>query len=106
MPSVSFKHPIEMLTDEALSASEAGHWDLVASLYERRSAEFVFDELPSIVVKRLIRIDTMIQKRAKIVHAAAKLNLEESQLKRRKFQQWKQQLTYSNQAGSRFASSV
>ncbi|MGB0908844.1 MAG: hypothetical protein ACPGYT_00655 [Nitrospirales bacterium] len=104
--SLASKHPIENLTHEALLASEAGHWDHVAILYQKRGVEFVFEELPSVVVDRLIRIDRMIQARAKIVHAAAKLDLEESQLKRRKFQQWKQQLTSSPQAGSRFVSSA
>ena len=102
----SKQHPIELLTQEALSASEVGQWDHVASLYQRRGVEFVFDELSPAVINRLIEIDTKIQERAKIVHAAAKQNLQEAQMKRRKFQHWRQQLSYSHQTGSRFLRSV
>ena len=104
--SIVPKHPIELLSQEALSASKAGHWDRVASLYQRRGVEFSFDELSPAVVKRLIQIDTLIQERARIVHAASKQNLLEAQMKRRKLQQWKHQLSLSNQAGSRLVRSV
>ena len=99
-------HPIEVLTQEALSASETGHWDRVASLYQRRSEEFIFSELSPAVIKRLICVDTKIQERARIVQAATKQSLEEAQVRRRKLHQWRQHVLSSNQTGSRFTKAV
>ncbi len=99
-------HPIEVLTQEALSASEAGHWDRVVTLYQRRSVEFVLSELSPAVVKRLIPVDIKIQERARIVQAATKQNLDEVQMRRRKLHQWRQRTLHSNQTGSRFTKSV
>ncbi len=99
-------HPIEHMTEEALAASEAGHWDLVASLYQRRSVEFEFKKLSPLIIKRLIQIDQQIKERVELVQAATKQNIEESQRRRRKLQQWRQQVIPSIQTGSRFTQSV
>ena len=99
-------HPIEQLTQDALSASETGHWDHISSLYQRRALDFVFEDLPPTVIKRLIRMDQIIQERARVVQAATKQNLLELQERRRKLRQWSEPWTSSTQAGSRFAKSV
>ena len=104
--SVTGLHPIEVLTHEALRASEEGHWDHISALYQRRALDFVFDELPPAVVKRLIRMDQIIQERARVVQAATKQHLLELQERRRKLRQWSEPWTSSTQAGARFAKSV
>ncbi|GJL66069.1 MAG: hypothetical protein NPIRA05_10400 [Nitrospirales bacterium] len=105
MSAVS-QHPIELLTQEALASSEAGHWDRVTRLYQRRAEEFVFHELPATVVKRLIDIDLMVQERARVVQAATQQSLDDVQEQCRKLRQKKHKLTYSNSAGTRFVRSV
>ena len=104
--SLEDQHPIEVLTQEALSASEKGLWDQVASLYQRRASEFDLKELSQAIAKRLINIDQVIQERARVVQAATQQGLDEAQEQRRKLRQWKQQWTYSSQAEARFVKSV
>ncbi|MCA9472033.1 MAG: hypothetical protein MRJ96_13080 [Nitrospirales bacterium] len=99
---MSSEHPIEILTRTILSASEAGHWDQVACLYQRRSLEFVLRELPVRVIRRLIDMDTLIQERARVVHAATRQNLLQVQERRRKLLQWKQQWASSPVESGRF----
>ncbi|WP_447968260.1 hypothetical protein [Nitrospira sp. M1] len=106
MTSRVSQHPIELLTQEALHSSESGNWDDVALLYQRRAQEFVFNELPTTVVKRLIAIDLVIQARARIVQAATQQRLDDMQEQSRKLRQRKQKLTYSNSAGTRFVRSA
>ncbi|GJL49456.1 hypothetical protein [Candidatus Nitrospira salsa] len=105
MPPAS-QHPIELLTQEALASSEAGNWDHVTLLYQRRAEEFVFHELPAPVVKRLIDIDLVVQERARVVQAATQQSMEDVQEQCRKLRQRKHKLTYSNSAGTRFVRSA
>jgi len=104
--SIVAQHPIELLTQEALASSEAGNWEHVALLYQRRAQEFVFNELPTAVVKRLIESDLIIQERARVVQAATQQSIDDVQEQSRKLRQRKHKWTYSNSAGTRFVRSA
>ena len=100
------RHPIETLTREALSACENGQWDQVTMLYQRRANEFIFSELPVEVIRRIIELDKVIQNRARVVHKATLQSIQETQERRRRLQQWKQQWVPSSSVGSRFVRSA
>ena len=100
------RHPIETLTREALSACENGQWDQVTLLYQRRANEFIFSDLPVEVIRQIIKLDKVIQNRARVVHRAALQSLHETQERRRKLQQWKQQWMPSSTVNPRFVRSA
>ena len=87
-------------------ASEAGRWDDVAVLYERRAKELALTKISSNLAQQLLEWDHTVRTRARIVQAATRQNILEVQERRRKLQQLKQGWLRSSTPMSRFMHSA
>ena len=97
---------LEEITREALVASEAGRWNDVAVLYERRARELSLTNVSPELAQQLIQWDRTVQARARVVQAATQQNIVEVQERRRKLQQLKQGWLRSSVPISRLTRSV
>ena len=94
---------LKALTREAMKAAEAGQWDHVAVLYERRGRELALAHVSSSLAKQLREWDQTMQGRIRLVQAAIHQNISDVQERRRKLQQLKQGWVRSSKSISRFA---
>lgn len=97
---------LETLTQQAVNAAEAGQWDQVTSLYERRGQVLSSTQVSPSLAQRLLKWDRAVQARIQLVQAATHQNILEIQERRRKLLQLKQSWIHSSDHISRFSHAV
>ena len=97
---------LKAMTQQALVAAESGRWDQVVALYERRTQEFLLNEVSPELTRQLIEWDQAVQARADMVRAATRQNLLEIHERQRKLQQLRQHWIHSTQPTSHFSHAI